>query len=96
MTGAWLAKIRAAQLQRTERLCGQTVTRIPFGLEPGCDGEGLARTAPCRDCAVSPGQLHVPGCCIEACGRCGAQRLSCLCTDPLPVRQRRRRMGGGV
>ena len=35
----------------------------------------------CRDCGVERGALHVTFCCIEACPRCGAQRLTCLCND---------------
>jgi hypothetical protein len=34
---------------------------------------------PCRDCGVSNGGIHHPGCCLEQCSRCGDQRLGCGC-----------------
>lgn len=34
---------------------------------------------PCRDCGVKPGELHIGGCCVEFCARCGAQALGCNC-----------------
>jgi hypothetical protein len=32
---------------------------------------------PCRDCGVSAGGIHHPGCCLEECGPCGGQLLGC-------------------
>jgi hypothetical protein len=48
------------------------------------DGKRVPRTAhdgaqPCRDCAVTHGQLHVPPCCVERCPGCGAQAITCEC-----------------
>lgn len=37
----------------------------------------------CRDCAVTEGQPHVGGCCIERCARCGGQAISCNCVYEL-------------
>lgn len=34
---------------------------------------------PCRDCGVSSGGIHHPGCCLEQCRRCGDQLLGCPC-----------------
>jgi hypothetical protein len=40
--------------------------------------DGISGSA-CRDCGVSPGQLHVEGCDVEACPYCGHQVISCCC-----------------
>jgi hypothetical protein len=46
---------------------------------------------PCRDCGVPDGGFHHLGCCLEECGGCGDQRISCSCTrlTDLPRRLRR-------
>ncbi len=33
----------------------------------------------CGDCGAMPGKLHIPGCDIEQCPRCGWQAISCHC-----------------
>jgi hypothetical protein len=33
----------------------------------------------CHDCLAKPGQLHVPGCDLERCPKCGEQLISCKC-----------------
>lgn len=38
---------------------------------------------PCHDCAVLPGQFHVPGCDSETCPRCNGQWAFCDCEDEL-------------
>lgn len=31
----------------------------------------------CRDCGVAVGGVHHALCCVQECGRCGGQRLTC-------------------
>ena len=37
------------------------------------------RRLKCRDCGVSPGQIHKKGCDWEICSNCGAQAFTCGC-----------------
>lgn len=40
---------------------------------------GVSMTRPCGDCGVQPGELHVQGCDMEGCPRCGGQAIACNC-----------------
>ena len=62
---------------------GREYPRIPYGQERRgglawhLDASG--RPHPCGDCAVQPGEYHLPGCDVEECPRCGRQSTSCDC-----------------
>jgi len=68
----WLARIASAQTETTTNLGGKTYRRVPHS---------STAAARCRDCAVEPGQLHVPTCCVERCPRCMGQAYGCACVE---------------
>lgn len=79
MAADWPAKIVAAQAVTTYTLNGRQVARVAYAR----DGVECLVNQPCFDCAVLPGQLHVPGCELERCPVCGGQVVNCGCLDTL-------------
>jgi hypothetical protein len=50
----------------------------------------------CPDCATTDGGFHHDGCCVEECGGCAGQLISCDCTRLTgPARRLLRVLGGG-
>lgn len=78
-----------AQCEKTVVLSGRRYRRIRYGNEirhwnpPMPDGFEVRWaeiiTRPCGDCGVRRGELHLEGCDIETCPRCGFQYLCCEC-----------------
>ena len=77
VTADWPEKIRKAQEMTHYEIASQVYRRIPYGQERPRWSTEVA----CHDCAVIPGQLHVPGCDVEQCPACGGQAIACSCED---------------
>jgi len=60
----------------TFRIGGKLFQRIRYGEEK--DDWGAERQ-PCHNCGVTKGELHIFGCDVERCPRCGAEALYCEC-----------------
>ena len=77
-------EIKRAQTLTHYPLDGEVFARIRYGDE--CFG-WRADTAPCHDCAVTKGQLHVPGCDVEECPNCRTHWSLVSATSGMPVRR---------
>jgi hypothetical protein len=71
------AEIVAAQYGTRIQVNGGLLNRIPYG--DARDLHGRQTDGNCHDCAVRPGQFHVPDCDNEACPGCGRQLITCDC-----------------
>ena len=52
----------------------QYLERLPFGSEPD-----VKEAEYCPECRALPGQLHLPGCVVERCPKCGKAAIYCEC-----------------
>ena len=71
MIPGWQDEIDAAQELRGGEILGAEYRRVAYGP----DHPHLDVRPQCRDCACEIGELHVPGCCVERCPRCGEQAI---------------------
>ncbi|HUV70624.1 MAG TPA: hypothetical protein VMW15_13230 [Terracidiphilus sp.] len=86
-TFQWIDDYRRAQREKTAMLSGKKYRRIRYGKEPmppdaPDDFKAVCaelRTRPCHDCGVVQGELHLDGCDVECCPRCGGQYMCCHC-----------------
>jgi hypothetical protein len=76
MASFWPTRIEQAQAWSAYEIT-RVARRIPYGEEELL--RKRRRLAPCRDCGVLHGELHVPSCAIEECPGCGGQALGCEC-----------------
>jgi hypothetical protein len=83
----WLDDYWRAQDEKTVKLSGKKYRRVRYGKEPippdAPDDFKLiwaeVITRPCHDCGVIRGELHLDGCDMERCPRCGGQYFCCAC-----------------
>lgn len=81
MIEEWPERIRWAQTIHTYTIDGRQYPRVRYGRErPNFHGDLRA----CHDCAVIPGELHVPGCDVERCPACDGQSIACDCKVDWP------------
>jgi hypothetical protein len=81
MSEGWPEKIRHAQTVTTYVIGGRQYPRIRFGRERPRAPDKLT----CHDCAVVPGEFHVPGCDVERCPACHGQAIACDCDEEARV-----------
>jgi hypothetical protein len=75
VTTYWPQQIVEAQ-EKSWYAVRTMLPRIAWGNEPH---NKRRKVRACNDCAVLPGQYHVPRCDQEYCPACGAQVLGCAC-----------------
>jgi hypothetical protein len=76
MMAGWTEQIQEAKEQTTYSIGGKLLERTRYGDETDSRG---AELRPCRDCGVTKGQFHVPGCDVERCPSCDGQVITCRC-----------------
>lgn len=67
------------------KINGRWFKRFRVGFPGGMDYDLVQKDERCYDCGAKYGELHHPGCDMEACPRCGEQMISCDC-EPTELR----------
>jgi hypothetical protein len=65
-----------SSIQTSFSIGGKNFDRVRYGDEK--EDWGADRHA-CCDCGATKGELHIFGCAVEQCPRCGGQALYCDC-----------------
>ena len=86
-TFEWIDDFSQSQNEKTVVLTGNRYRRLRYGREPipkdaPEDFKTIwadVITRPCHDCGVVVGELHLDGCDMERCPRCGGQYFCCDC-----------------
>jgi TIR domain len=86
----WPKMIEAAQHKPTS-LVIKPFDRVRYSKEKWWKHEKQRPPPTCHDCAVLPGQYHVPGCDMEECPACGGQQIGCGCRFEAISEERLRR-----
>lgn len=73
----WHEAMEEAQALVALQINGADYPRIGHGLQER--EHGMEPPHGCHDCHVKTGQLHIPGCDMEKCPRCGGQIITCDC-----------------
>lgn len=70
----WQGEKKPKVVPRMFVINGVEHDRVPYG-----EGEDDLDFPTCDDCGVRRGKLHLLGCDLEPCPRCGGQAITCDC-----------------
>src|SRR5215470_10485747 len=71
----WRQHFATAAMETTYWIGTKVYPRLPHPASCFSGGEMDC----CPDCGAEVGELHIPGCDLERCPKCGGQAISCWC-----------------